>query len=80
MCVCVCVLYDNSKSYLSRNKTLEYIVVYENISDKFDNGNCLIKVKVTVGLRLRSRWDLGFHYSVNGKKSVRARVTLFHYL
>ena len=28
----------------------EYIVVYENISDKFDNGHCRIKVKVTVGL------------------------------
>ena len=30
----------------------EYVVVYENISDKFDNGHCQIKVKVTVGLFL----------------------------
>ena len=34
----------------SRNMKLEYIVVYENISDKFDNGHCRIKVKVMVGL------------------------------
>ena len=27
----------------------EYIVVYENISDKFDNGHCQIEGKVTVG-------------------------------
>ena len=26
----------------------KYFVVYENISDKFDNGHCRIKVKVTV--------------------------------
>ena len=33
----------------------EYIAVYavyENISDKFDNGHCQIQVKVTVGLFL----------------------------
>ena len=28
---------------------LEYIVVNENISDKFENGHCRIKVNVTVG-------------------------------
>ena len=27
----------------------EDVVVYENFSDKFDNGHCQIKVKVTVG-------------------------------
>ena len=48
-CVCVC-LHDNSKNNLCRNMKLENIVVYENISDKFDNGHCRIKVKVTVGL------------------------------
>ena len=48
VCVCVCVC-DNSKSALSRNIKLEYIVGYENISDKFDNGHGWIKVKVTVG-------------------------------
>ena len=46
-CVCVC-LDDNSKSNRSRSMKLEYIVLYENISDKFDNGYCQIKVKVTV--------------------------------
>ena len=30
---------------------LEYIVVYENISDKFDIEHHRIKVKVTVGLQ-----------------------------
>ena len=30
---------------------LEYIVVYENISDKFDIGHCGTKVKVTVRLQ-----------------------------
>ena len=57
MCVCIrvsaclCVfLHDNSKSNPSRNMKFEYVVVYENISDKFDNGHCHIKVKVTVGL------------------------------
>ena len=53
MCVCirVCVyvfLHDDSKSNRSRNMKFEYVVVYENILDKFDNGNCRIKVKVTV--------------------------------
>ena len=28
----------------------EYVVAYENITDKFDNGHCRIKVKVTVGI------------------------------
>ena len=32
---CVCV-HDNSKSNRSSNMKLEYIVVYEKISDKFD--------------------------------------------
>ena len=45
--VCVCVfLHDTSKSNRSRNMKLEYIEVYDNISDKFDNGYCQIKVKV----------------------------------
>ena len=30
---------------------LEYIVVYENISDEFDIEHCQIKVKVTVGVQ-----------------------------
>ena len=51
VCVCVCVcLHDISKSYPSRNMKFEYFVVYGNISDKFDNRHCRIKVKVTVGL------------------------------
>ena len=51
MCVRVFVfLDDNSKSDRSRNLKLEYIVEYEHISDKFNNGHCQIKVKVTVGL------------------------------
>ena len=29
---------------------LEYLVVYENISDKFDVGHCRTKVKVTAHL------------------------------
>ena len=34
-CVCLCVfLHDNSKSNQSRNMEFEYVVVYENISDK----------------------------------------------
>ena len=39
--VCVCVfLHDKSKSNQSRNMKLEYFVVYENITDKVDNGHC----------------------------------------
>ena len=38
VCVCVCV-------------KLEYVVVYENIPDKFDIEHGLNKVKVTVGLQ-----------------------------
>ena len=30
---------------------LQYLVVYENSSDKFDIGNCQTKVKVTARLR-----------------------------
>ena len=48
VCVCVCAYY--SKSYLSRNMKLEYTVVYENISDKFHNLQCRIKVKVMAQL------------------------------
>ena len=52
LCVCVCVfLHDNSKRNRSRNTKLEYIVVYENSSDKFDIELRRIKVKVTVGVQ-----------------------------
>ena len=62
MCVCVCVcvrgcvhvcvfLHDYSKRNRSRNMKLEYIVVYENSSGKFDIAHYRIKVKVTVGLQ-----------------------------
>ena len=40
-------LHDNSKSNRFRNRKFEYIVVYENISEKFDIGHCWTKVKVT---------------------------------
>ena len=47
MCVCGCVhvcvslfLHDNSKSKLSSSMKLEFIVVYENISGKFEIGHC----------------------------------------
>ena len=46
LCVCVCV-HDNSKNNGSIDLKLEHIVVYENSSDEFDIGHCLIKVKVT---------------------------------
>ena len=55
MCVSMflflCFLHDNSKSNLSRNMKLKYLVVYENISDKFDVGHCRAKVNVTARLR-----------------------------
>ena len=52
LCVCVCVfLQDNSKRNRSRNTKLEYIVEYENSSDKFDTVLRQIKVKVTVGVQ-----------------------------
>ena len=52
VCLCVCVfLHDNSKRNRSRNTKLEYIVVYENSSDKFDIELRRIKVKVTVGVQ-----------------------------
>ena len=51
-CLCVCVfLHDNSKRNRSRNTKSEYIVVYENSSDKFDIELHRIKVKVTVGVK-----------------------------
>ena len=52
VCVCVCVLHDNSKSNRSRNMKLEHIVIYENISDKFDIGHCRTKVKVTTDFEI----------------------------
>ena len=52
LCACVCVfLHDNSRRSRSRNTKLDYIVVYENSSDKFDIRLCRIKVKVTVGVQ-----------------------------
>ena len=48
MYLCVSVfLNDNLKSNRLRNMKLKYIVVYENISDRFDIGHCQTKVKVT---------------------------------
>ena len=48
--VFVCVfLHDNSKGNRSRNMKLEYIVAYENSSDKFDIEHHRIKVKDSVG-------------------------------
>ena len=47
---CVCVCARNSESYLCMYMTLVYTVLYENISDKFDNGHSRVKVEVTVGL------------------------------
>ena len=47
VCLSVCV-HDNSKNNGSIDLKLEHIVVYENSSDEFDIGHCLIKVKVTV--------------------------------
>ena len=44
-------LYDNSKRNLSRNRKLEYIVVYENSSDEFDIELRQVKAKVTVGVQ-----------------------------
>ena len=49
VCVCVC-LHNNSKSSRSRQMKFEHIVVYENISDKFEIGHDRIKVKVTARL------------------------------
>ena len=48
VCVCMCVfLHDNSKSNQCSNMKFKYVVVYEYISDKFDNGHCRIKVNNT---------------------------------
>ena len=55
VCVCVC-LHDNSKRNRSRNMKFEYIVVYENSSDKFDIERHQIKVKVTIGLQKFSQF------------------------
>ena len=41
----VCV-HDNSKNNGSIHLKLEHVVVFENSSDEFDIGHCLIKVKV----------------------------------
>ena len=43
VCMSVCV-HDNSKNNGSIDLKLEHIVVYENSSDEFDIGQCLIKV------------------------------------
>ena len=59
MCMCVCIhlsvcvfiLFDSSKYNKSRNLKFDYIVLCRISSEKFDIGLCLIKVKVTVGLR-----------------------------
>ena len=56
MCVRVCVsvfpcFCTITQKNRSRNMKLEYLVVYENISDKFNIGHCRTKVKVTVRLQ-----------------------------
>ena len=47
VCLSICV-HDNSKNNGSVNLKLEHIVVYENSSEEFNIGHCLIKVKVMV--------------------------------
>ena len=47
VCLCVCV-QDNPNNIGSVHLKLEYIVVYEKSSDKFNIGHCPIKVKVMV--------------------------------
>ena len=59
-CVCLCVCKKVIKSNQSRNMKLESFVVYENISDKFNNGHCRFKVKVTVELNIFS-----FYHNTN---------------
>ena len=44
-------LHDNSQRNQSRSMKLDYIVVYENSSDKFDIEQGWIKIKVNVGLQ-----------------------------
>ena len=47
VCVCVCVSVSTiTQKKSSRNLKFEYIVAYENISDEFDIGHCLTKIKV----------------------------------
>ena len=46
VCVCFCTITQKNRSW---NTKLEYIVVYENNSDKFDIE--LHRVKVTVGVQ-----------------------------
>ena len=46
LCVSVCVLVSVYTITEKNNLKLEHIVVYENSSDEFDIGHCLIKVKV----------------------------------
>ena len=50
VCVFPCFCMTTQKVIRSRNMKLEYIVVYENISDKFDVGHCRAKVKVSTRL------------------------------
>ena len=52
---------------------LEYIVVYENSSDEFDNEHHRIKVKVTVGLQKFSPFTTIQTVSSNNSTLVQAR-------
>ena len=48
VCVSVCLsVYTITQKNGSIHLKLEIIVAYENSSDEFDIGHCLIKVKVT---------------------------------
>ena len=56
VCVCVAVFacvffHHNSKKINLGTRKLEYIVIYENSSDKFDIELHRTKVKVTVGVQ-----------------------------
>ena len=56
---------------------LEYIVVYKNISDKFDNEHCRTKVKVTVGLGNFSPFTTIQIIKSNNSTLVQARKPIF---
>ena len=54
LCVSVCVSVSTITKKRSRNFKFEYIVAYEDISDEFDSGHCLIKVKDGMTLKFFS--------------------------
>ena len=71
MCVSMCVCFDdNLEGYSSKNMKFEHIEVYENNSDKFENGHCRIRSWKPKASVRKACYCKSLHQREHGKSNV----------